>query len=174
MDKQSFFLILLFLLVLALIFRVIRVRKLLRSEENVVTIKRFPSIGIFFGTLGLIQLCFWVKGLIEYQYNPKYISIYSTGLPFIVLALNSFDYNFITKDGVIIIASKYKWDNIESWYWKKDYYNVATLETYVLRKFTKKSPLKLRKIELNVSQKQRTMVEKCLIQYIGKETNKHY
>lgn len=170
MDKPSFFLILLLILVLGLIFRVIRVQKLLRSEENVVSIKRLPSIGIFFCILGLIQLCFWVKCLIESQYNLKYNSIYSTGLPFIVLALNCFDYNFITKDGVIIIASKYKWDNIESWYWKKDYYNVATLETYVPRKYTKKSPLKLRKIELTVSQKQRDEIEKLLIQYIGQES----
>jgi len=106
--------------------------------------------------------------LIQFQASSA-SSFTSTGLSSICLALICLDYSFLTKDGIIKLNSKYKWDNVESWYWKKDHYNVIVLKIYVPHKFSKKSPPKLRKIELNVSQKQRDEIEKLLIQYVGQE-----
>ncbi|MGH4137679.1 hypothetical protein [Clostridium sp.] len=162
-DRWNYFIIVLGLIFIAsLFYRFIKIRKILKNEDNIVKIKRFAPIGFFFGVIGLIQLGFWMfEG--EFQIN----SSNSSGLPFIALALNCFDYNFITEEGVVILGTKYKWSNIEKWHWKKDHYNVVILEVVTSYRFSKKSQPRLKKVELNVSQKQRNDIEKLLIKYIG-------
>lgn len=175
MDKRDyFFIILLLLVIVVLTFRIIRMRKLLKVEEDIVTIKAFGSISIFLGVIGLIQLGFWIKSLIEFQGNLKenpITSFNSTGLPIISFAVASIDSSFITKDGIIKLNYKYKWDSIEDWCWKKDHYNVVVFKANVPCKISKKLSLKLKKIELNVSKKQRDEIEELLIQYIGEEAH---
>jgi hypothetical protein len=172
LDNSSYFYIILYLLlIVGLILRIMGVHKLLKTEEDIVKVKRFASIGIFFGIIGLVQLGFWIKGLIEFQGNIQENSFTSTGLASILIALGCIDYNLITKDGIIKLNSKYKWDNIKEWCWKKDHYNVAVFKAYVSPRFSKKMLPKLKNIELNVSQKQRNEVEKLLIQYIGEEVH---
>jgi hypothetical protein len=176
LDKRDCFFIILILLVIAILtFRIIRMQKLLKVEEDIITIKAFGSVSIFLGVVGLIQLGFWIKGLMEFQGNLKdnaISSFNSTGLPIISFAIASIDSSFITKDGIIKLNYKYKWDSIEEWCWKKDHYNVAVFKAYVSPRFSKKLPLKLKNIELNVSQKQRNEVEELIIQYIGEEAMK--
>lgn len=165
-DYITGMLVLLF--IVSLVIRFIKVRKMQKSEQKVVAIKRFAPIGIFSAIIGLIQAFFWVKHLIEAQCNYQNSPITSSGLAFITLALSCVDYNFITKDGLIILGHKYKWDSIQNWHWKKDHYNVVILNVFKPNIFLKKSQIKLRIVELNVSQKQRNDADKLLIQYIGK------
>lgn len=139
-----------------------------KDHQGVIRIKNSKYGPLAYLVLALIILIYNCWDINFSQLNLKELSkAISPALPWFLLTLSNYDYNFITSNGLIINGKKYDWCQITKWDYKKDFHYVLVFETFPKKSKNEGGITYADTVELNISKDNAEEIESLLRQYLG-------
>lgn len=146
-----------------------------KDHQGVIRIKNSKYGPLAYLALALIILIYNCWDINFSQLNLKELSkAISPALPWLLLTLSNYDYNFITSNGLIINGKKYDWCQITKWDYKKDFHYVLVFEIFPKKSKNEGGITYADTVELNISKDNAEEIESLLRQYLGARGRESY